>query len=68
MSQNFQYKDCFYVSVGSTGKCEICKEPGMFFDENGTYLCEDCLSDNHDQGVYDDDRDDDDEPENDEEE
>ena len=46
-----------YLSEGSLGPCKArgCEEPGLYFDENGDYWCEDHLIENHQDGRYDED-------------
>lgn len=51
--------DTIYLSNGTPlGKCEQCAETAYHFDENGSALCEECLTENHIEGKYDDNEDD----------
>lgn len=55
MKHEIEIDGMYYGSEGSLKKCENrhCKQKGFYFDENGTYLCEDCLEENHRKGIYD---------------
>lgn len=57
MAHHLEIDGYNYYSAGSIGKCEkpFCDEKGLYFDENGSYLCEDHLVQNHENGLYDDD-------------
>ncbi len=47
--------DYHYFSDGTPlGKCEQCPETAYHFDENGSALCAECLTENHAEGKYDD--------------
>lgn len=54
MKHEIEIDGMYYGSEGSMGKCETrrCDNDGLYFDEDGRYLCEECLEENHEKGLY----------------
>lgn len=54
MKHEIEIDGMYYGSEGSMGNCETrrCGNEGLYFDEDGRYLCEECLEENYEKGLY----------------